>query len=359
MATLTEIAQKARSAVKYSGLGFVTITILWFAGGAAIRYYKALNPAPPPPPTVDFGVLPAIQFPTEAGRPTLELELPKGKIPLFPDRMRVFFAPTKRSGFMDPEKAIETANALGFLFKPEQPTETRYIWRKMDSLNSTLEMNIISGHYNLTRAWQNNPALLTPNNFGSDREIIASVFNFLQRANLSTIDASNNEKIRYLKASGIDFIPALSLSDAEFIQVDIFRNPYRIIDEETDEILEEYGFYRPDPDKGLIRSIVSGSTNKDEQIISQEYSYTKVDYANYGTYPIKTGEEAWQELQQGKGFVTKGSPTGGILKIRRILLGYYDTDMTQAYAMPIYVFLGDKNFVAYVSAIKNEWASKI
>jgi hypothetical protein len=358
MATLTETAQKVRLAIKYSIFGFVAITTLWFAAGAAIRYYKALNPPPPPLPTVDFGLLPAIQFPTETGRPALELELPKGQIPPFPDRMRVFFAPTKRSGFMDPKKAIATANKLDFLFKPDQPTETYYVWRKQDILNSRLEMNIISGHYSLTRAWQNNPALLSLNNFVSDDKVIYDVVNFLQRAGLAHADAVGNEKIRYLKASGGDLVSALSLSDAEFVQVDMFRNPYKVINKETDEVLEEYSFYRPDPEKGLIRTIVSGSTNAREQIISQEYKYTKVDYANFGTYPIKTGEEAWQELQQGEGFVTIGSPTSGTLKIRRILLGYYDSDLTQSYAMPIYVFLGDKNFVAYVSAIKNEWMGK-
>ena len=33
------------------------------------------------------------------------------------------------------------------------------------------------------------------------------------------------------------------------------------------------------------------------------------------------------------------------------MLGYFDSEATQQYAMPIYVFLGDGGFSAYVSAV--------
>jgi len=48
--------------------------------------------------------------------------------------------------------------------------------------------------------------------------------------------------------------------------------------------------------------------------------------------------------------VTDKSPKTGSIAIRRILLGYYDSP-SQSYAMPIYIFLGDRGFVGYVSAV--------
>ena len=339
MATLTETAVVTRKAIKYGAIAFVAITLLWFIGGAAIRYYQALTPPPPPPPTMDFGLLPPIQFPKETGRPKLTLELPTGAIPEFPDRMKVFYAPTKRSGFLDADRAIETARALGFLFQPDQPTETKYIWTNQDQLSSRLNMDIVSGHFKLTRVWQANPALLALSSFTSDRQVITDINNYLRKGGLLPGDIDQEQKATYLKAVGGQLTPTISLSEADFVQIDFFRNNY-----------EGYPFYRPEPDYGLVRAIVSGSRDQTDKIIGLDYNYTSVDYLKMGTYPIKTGEVAWQEFSNGGGLVTDKSPKTGSIAIRRILLGYYDSP-SQSYAMPIYVFLGDRGFVGHVSAV--------
>lgn len=357
MATLTETAYKARQVIKYGGIGFVVTLVLWFSGGALIAWYKATYPPAPPPPTMDFGKLPKIEFQKESGRPALELELPTGRIPDFSDRMLVFFAPTKRSGFLDPQRAIETASALGFIFKPEQPSETRYVWNKQDDLRSVLDMDIVSGHFKLSRVWQNKPGILAGSNFISDKQIIQEANGYLARAGLLPGDATENLKVTYFKSDGGKLIPALSLSDTEFAQIDYFRNDYRIYEkkedgsDDTQKLRAQYSFYRPDADRGLIRLVLSGSSNINEKVVSLEYSYTRIEYETRGIYPIKTGVQAWEELKNGGGYVTDKSPKTGTTKIRRVLIGYYDTEANHKYAMPIYIFLGDQNFVAYVSAV--------
>jgi len=360
MATLTEASLTARKAIKWGGIGFVAITVLWYLGVAAVNYYIAMNPPAAPPPTVDFDVLPAIVFPENKARPKAILELPTGTIPAFPDRMFVFWAPTRRSGFADPAKAIDTATAIGFLFKPEQPTETDYVWTNQDQLNSKLAMNIISGHFILTRQWQNNPTLVTMANFVSDKLVITNTENYLSKIGLLNDDVVGVEKVTYLKDDVGKLVNALSLSDADFIQLDLFRKNIDEIDpnSKTKEVIASYPFYRPNPGKGLIRAVVSGSKQINESIIYLDYAYTTVDYKKTGTYPIKTGEEAWAELENGGGFVAMNSPTIGEIKIRRIFLGYYDSETPQKYAMPIYIFLGDQGYTAYVSAVKDEWTKK-
>ncbi len=349
MASLTETAKLTRKAINYGLIAFVAISVLWFAGGAAIRYYRILYPPAPPPPTMDFGLLEPISFPKETGRPNLTLELPTGAIPAFPDRMKVFSAPTRRSGFLDPDRAIDTARSLGFVFKPDQPTETTYVWTNQDPLASRLEMDIVSGHFKLTRQWQNNPALLTISTFVSDRQVINDVNQYLQKTNLLPNDTDKEQKITYLRGESGRFVRTISLSEADFVQVDYFRNNYEEVDAETKEVVVSYPFYRPDPDFGLIRAVVSGSRDIADKIVAMDYNYTSVNYSMSGTYPIKTGEEAWQELSNGGGYVTDSSKKTGTATIRRIFLGYYDSP-SQRYAMPIYVFLGD-NFTAYVSAV--------
>lgn len=357
MATLTETSKVSRQAIKYGSIGFLIITLLWYLGVALVNYYIYLHPPAQAAPTVEFGKIQAVNFPKNETRPKLVLELPTGDIPLFPDRMRVYYAPTRRSGFADPEKALEIGLALGFLFKPEQPTETRYVWSNQDQLASKLDMNIVSGHFVLTKQWQNNPTIATLANFTSEKQVITDSSNYLKKIGLLEEDTVGFEKLSYLKDDSGKLIPALSLSDADFVQIDYFRKNIDEIDpaSKTKEIKATYPFYRTDPTKGLIRVVVSGSKAINEKVINMEYSYTSIDYPTNSTYPIKTGEEAWNELSSGGGFVTQTGPRSGEVKIRKLFLGYYDSNVNQKYAMPIYIFLGDQGFAAYVSAIKDEW----
>jgi hypothetical protein len=82
------------------------------------------------------------------------------------------------------------------------------------------------------------------------------------------------------------------------------------------------------------------------------YNYITVDYTNLGEYPIKTVQEAWDELTSGGGYVAAFEGPSAI--VRRVVLGYYDTTGDQKYEMPIYVFSGDNGLVAYVSAVSKE-----
>lgn len=356
MASLTETAKVTRKAIKYGAIAFIAISVLWFVGGAAISYYRALNPAAPPPPTMDFGLLPPVIFPKETGRPKLTLELPTGVIPKFPDRMSVFYAPTKRSGFLDAQTAIDTARSLGFIFNPDKPSETSYVWTNQDPLSSRLKMDIVSGHFMLTRQWQNNPALLSLTNFTSDQQVVSEVTNYLRKASLMPNDISNEQKKTYLKAVLGKLTPTISLSEADFVQVDFFRNNLDTIDKDTKKLVSSYPFYRLDPDYGLMRAVVSGSRDANDKVVLLDYNYTTVDYQRTGTYPIKTGDAAWQELSNGGGYVTDKSPKSGSVVIRRIFLGYFDSP-SQNYAMPVYAFIGD-NFVAYVSAVSGSVIKK-
>lgn len=335
----------------------MVITILWYVGQAGIAYYNKLYPPAPPPPTVDFGQLPSVNFPDSKVRANLLLELPTGTIPAFPDRMRVYLAPTKRSGFADPGNALDVATSLGFLFKPLEQSDVEWIWTIQDQLNSKLDMNIVSGQFVMSRQWQNNPSLAAMANFTSDKQVVTDTENYLKKIDLLPNDTVGVEKVSYLKADASNLVNALSLSDADFVQLDLFRKNIDEIDpnSKTKEVLASYPFYRTDPSKGLIRVIVSGSNTQSEKIIYLGYAYTAVQYDKSGTYPIKTGDEAWSELQKGGGFVTANSPKMGDVKIRRIFLGYYDADNGQNYSMPVYIFLGDQGFTAYVSAVKDSW----
>ncbi|MCL5432856.1 MAG: hypothetical protein M1524_01950, partial [Patescibacteria group bacterium] len=73
------------------------------------------------------------------------------------------------------------------------------------------------------------------------------------------------------------------------------------------------------------------------------------------TYPIKTADESFSDLQRGDAYIVSYDGTDPNIKIKNVYLGYYLGDTEQDYLMPIVVFEGNDNFVAFISAIKNEW----
>lgn len=353
MRTLTETAYLARKGIRFGGIGFVAITILWFVGVGFVNWWKITHPAPLPPATADFGPLPAIKFPkSKYEKLEYNLQTPTGKLGEFPDRMWVFFAQNKRSAFGDTDKAIDTARRLGFLGEETAITSSLYRFTNNDPLPSTLEVDIISGDFSLKRQWQADPSLLVLKRFSSDKQAVTDAQTFLRSKGLLQDDLAGNEKVSYWRVQGDKLIPAISLSESEFVKVDFFRKNYDEIDANK-QVLATYSFYTPTPQNGLVSVLLSSSPDEKNRAIEVSYKYVDVDYDSRSEYPLKTVELAYDELKNNQGYVASFDGVGSV-DIRRITLGYFDTMGSQQYAMPIYVFTGDNNFVAYVSATSGE-----
>lgn len=352
MATLTETAYTARQVIKYGSLGFLGLIVLWFTGSGIINWWKLTHPEPPPPPTMDFGQLKAIIFPASTVQ-NLEYELltPDGTAGNFPDRMKVFFVPEKKSSFSDTKKATELAQQLDFLFEPTVINKTTYRWTRTDPLPSSLEVDVITQNFYLKRQWQADPTLVTNKKFNSDKQVVMDAQSEVRRAQLLATDLVGNEKVSYLRAQGSQLIPAISLSEADFVRVDFFR---KNIEEKgaNNKVLSSYAFYPLKADQGLAWVILAGVAEQKRKLMEFDYHYYPIEYETFGTYPIKTAQTAFEELKGGKGYVAafEGSGKG---TVRRVALGYIDS-ADNRYTMPVYIFTGDNGLVAYVSAIKDE-----
>lgn len=128
--------------------------------------------------------------------------------------------------------------------------------------------------------------------------------------------------------------------------------------------MAEVDFYRPDIGKyPMVTSTYYNSPNYvlfaydpaglkviRAQITLLEYSPDQV-----GAYPIKTSTQAWEEFNAGSGFVVSATQESGAIKIKKVFLAYYDPDVYQGYLQPVYVFLGENNFVAYVPAVTADY----
>lgn len=97
-------------------------------------------------------------------------------------------------------------------------------------------------------------------------------------------------------------------------------------------------------------------TNSDYKILKSQIQYQERSADQIGVYPVRTGDEAYADLQKGEGFIIQNPTKEKSVTIKKMFLAYYDSDQTQQYLQPVYVFLGEENnFVAYVPAVAKDY----
>jgi len=347
MATLTETAYYSRRIIKWGAIGLAIVIVFKMVLGVWTKYLKVIKPEPPPPPTVSFGKLPSIEWP-EKTHPelTLRLETPTGGTPDLGDRAQVFLMPAFRSNFLALDQAKVTAGKMRFKDVPKEITGRRYRWENNEFLPSTLEMDIIDGSFVLQRNWQSDPTTLTEKLLPGKEQAVIEAKNWLRQADLLTKELeSTRTEVAYLTFSAGQYVKAVSLSEADFVEINVFRAN-----------IEDNPVLPAEPEKGIIRIIFSGAREAQKKIVWMDYNYFPVEKEQTGTYPIKPANQAWRELQTRQGYIAAvGNNSNGTVTIRRIYLGYYDNKTPQGFLMPIIVFEGDGDFFGYVQAVTNEW----
>ncbi len=126
----------------------------------------------------------------------------------------------------------------------------------------------------------------------------------------------------------------------------------------------EVDFYRPDIMGIPIVTttyynsphyVMVGTKGTSPEIVRAQVRLFEKSKDQIGTYPLRTGAQAWTDLESGKGLVVSSPQPDGEIKIKKIFLAYYDPDIYQEYMQPVYVFLGENKFVAYVPAVTEEY----
>lgn len=341
--TLTKVTRMGRNAVKYGLSVLVLLMVGRVALTAGIAFYKAMNPPPPPKPTAGFGNLPTLIFPkqdSEDKPKSYRLETASGTLPAFRDRAKVFMMTRNSVSLLDAENAQKTAERYGFDSKPELLNGRVYRWTKIQPLTTNFDYDIIDNNFTYETDFLSRPELILqselPTNFDAEQQVKS----FLSSGGLLPPDvATSSGKLTYLKAVGGMLRPAVAVSEANFIQVDLNRTP----------IDGFYKAYTPDGTTGAISAIVIGarSGNNILKLVRQIFP---IVYSTSETYYIRTPQSAWATLQSGEGYIAnKGTAEPAV--IRTVELGYFESTDFQSYYQPIYVFKGDADFIGYVSAI--------
>lgn len=343
--TLTETAYYTRKTIKYSIFFIIFLIVARISWGVGTSVYRKFFPPPPPPPTVKFGKLTKLPFTDKKDSSgfTYTLQTPTGEFPAFQPILDVYFMPQRSASFLDLDEATKIAQSLGFTANIANLSETVYRFESRDK-PASIDMNIVNKTFSLNYNLTKNPELLNYRPRQTE-DAARAVTSFLSQGNLLTDDLSSGErKFDFLKVVEGQLVPATSLSEANFVRVNLFRAKYNDLPVLT-----------PNRKISSVWFLVGADRFSSAAIIAGEYHFFSVDQNQSSTYPVKTGQEAWEELKNGRGFIISAPEGTADITIRKIYLAYYDSGEPQGFLQPIVVFEGDRDFVAYLPAVTDEY----
>jgi hypothetical protein len=340
--SLTTTAYSSRLIIKFGSIGLGAFLVLWTLMIAGIKAWQAAHP-PYVAPTVRWGRIPAIVFPEKSfEKKNFSLEVANDSLPKFKDQAKVYMVYHPTSSFLALESDSQTARDMGFTGEAKEIKPSIYEFRN-ESLNQTLTMNVLDGSFKLEYPYLTDQLLQNPDKLPDKNSSIALVKSFLETANKYHADLENGEKkISYwvISYDGLKSVP--SLSEANVVRVDLFRQP----------IDDAYKILSTEPNRSPISILLSGSNADSRKVIEANYKYVKIDRESFSTYPIKTSQEAYKELASGNYWPAVDTSTSNVA-IRKVYLAYFEPVTLTNFLQPIYVFEGSNNFVAYVPAVKD------
>lgn len=347
MTGLTQVAISARRAIRYTVLLVIFLIVGKFALDTSISIYLKVFPPPPPPPTVKFGKLTKISFPANSAsaKLTYVLETPEGGLPTdIPTQAKVYFMPKPNANLLSLDVAKEKVKAMGFTSDPVAESDSVYKFTN-PTYPAMIEINIVNGTFSISYdlSSDRSPIATKP----PVAEVASSEFrSLLSGANALPDDLTGTTTHSFYKLSSGTLAPALSLSDSDVVKVNLFRKDYDNLPSVT-----------ANPNESNVWAIVSGASTREQQVIAAEYHYYPVDESQFSTYPIKTPQEAFNELNNGGAFIADLglNKNGDTLKIRRIHLAYFDPESGSDFFQPVYVFEGDNGFTAYLPAVTSTY----
>ncbi|MDP4011716.1 MAG: hypothetical protein Q8P72_05845 [Candidatus Roizmanbacteria bacterium] len=257
----------------------------------------------------------------------------------------VYFIPQKTASFGFLSKIYLMAKAAGF---NTDTTQHRLDDKKaiFDDGKRKLEIDIRSFNYTysytITRDDNINPA--SPLTAESPQYSEASTFlSQMDRYPTELAQGENNIVYMRLNPETSEIVPLQSPENANIVEVDFFLpdvNGVPVVSS-TYYNSQHYVMY------------LLGGTEK--KVIKAQVMFFDRSTDQVGSYPLRTAQEAWEDLKKGKGYIVSSqSPEIGI-KIQKVFLAYYDPEVYQEYLQPVYVFLGNNEFVAYVTAVSDEF----
>ncbi len=343
---LTELSESVKKYLPYTILGFI-ILLIFFYVFKIIFLYTNITKEPP-----KITINPIFE---KISRPKVENALPgrdynysldtiEGEPVTATGAANVYFLPKSVTRFGYREKVYLIAKNFGFDTKVDQ-----YVLQNNEAVfkNADQELSIDITNYNYYFKYKlisntlflNQGVIPLKNSIEEKaREFLSSVGRYPQEL----AQGKTNISYLYYDSENQKFIKANDNPRSNIIRIDFYRAD-----------IDEYAIITPEYFKSQNYVIMVFSENG-YKILESQIKFFKKSVDQVGTYPLKTGNDAWKELTSGKGIFIKMPDKAKKIIIRKMFLGYLDPDIYQEYLQPVYVFLSD-DFVAYIPAVSNDY----
>lgn len=359
MASLHEVTDYTKQFLKYFGIFAAVAIVVFFGFRLAIGLKEMLFPASPEAPTVTFGKLPPVEFSVSTSSQKFEftIDTVSGKLPQtiigtlpenvqkesFPDRVNVYPLEEPQPNLLALQDVQSRVEKIGFISPGTAITPNIYSWGDLVLPDRTITFDIVTLDFNLTSDYINNPDSLASEDLPNEEGAKNIAQNFLQTLSVFPDDIDlEKTKTTLLKIEGSALVPATSLATSQLIRVDFHQK-----DVDTLPIIY------PKPIFSNMNVFVGGGRSE-AQIVESHFVHQQTASPS-ATYPIKTAQDAYDELKNNKAYIPSYEGTSDTIRIKNVYLAYYLGEKRQKYLMPIIVFEGNDGFYAYVSAIKNDW----
>ncbi len=342
MPTLSDASQETRKFMKYAAIFLVFLIIALIIFNLILILKNTFYPPPPPKASSAFGLLPPQTFPNgiPSDKFTYNINTLSGSLPSFPQVINVYRMQQNIPNLLDINRMNDKAGKIGFNSSYKQISDNIYQWNndtRSGAIGESLSANIVSGDFTITSNYMNDPGVMSGKNL-PDQPTAINLANSLV-ASMGSVDDLDSEKTKttlYAISNGT-LIKASSLSRTQVIQVSIFQKD-----------IDNLPIYYEKPNQSNINILTAGGNLA--QIVAASYVH-QIPTKESASYNIKTADQAFNELKQGKAYVASYNGQSNNININNVILAYYISVQPQDFLMPIYIFSGDNNFYAYVSAI--------
>lgn len=343
--TLTELSYNLRRLLPFAIIFLLILFILFYLFKLFFLYLDFNRPKKILTNTV-FGKIkkPVVQKEIN-GQFSYTLDTVEGEPVSASESAKVYLIPPGNTRFGYREKIYLMAKNLGF---NTTAVKHKLVGKEASFADNKQQLTIDVTNYNFSYQYQ-----------------MATNESFLMNTVVPERSEIENKAIDFLKNIG-RYPSELSQGKTNLIYLsyDAPTKTVSIVSQPSFANMIEVDFYRPDID---IFPIVSPSYFNSQnylvmvfqesgfKVVKAQVKFFEKSDQEVGVYPIKSGTVAWEELKNGQGTIVSAPTDKTSIKIKKMFFAYFDPDIYQDYLQPVYVFLGENNFVGYVSAVTNEY----
>lgn len=263
---------------------------------------------------------------------------------------RIFFIPEPKTGLGYNRDVIFMGRAAGFNIETEE-YELNDITATYENADQRLDIDIRNGNFVFETEFRSKAPLFENATIPDENVILQTAQAFLKQMNRfpnAFNEGTYNIIYQNYNPATDTFSKVNTIQEANVVEVDFFPPD---IDGFPIVVPKYYN------SQNFVVIAFEGTPGRTQPtILKAQVQHYERDVTGGAEYPVKTGDEAWEEFINGEGAIVSAAPNSGTnIVIKEMFLGYYDPQEYQEYLQPVYVFLGDNDFAAYVPAIVNDY----